>query len=579
MLPRIPGGTKSVKGPISSRTLGPHDPEVVRQIFWIDGWINVLDSTRITGRFVRDWRESGVIVTLRHCFDFSGKKAACTPNVSVEGRSSTIRGQTSHLPSDGIVMSDLSKCQARLTFSGGTLLLTGLSSPMIRRHPELMAMGAAWDQRESAWRFDALHHQAVQSLLQQQHIPVEDAVLEETPIQWPCDQMPELREEQTQAVRAWAVHGQGVIVMPTGTGKTEVALAIMAQTSVSTLVVAPVRDLMYQWHRRILTRLGYDAGVIGDNVFRVRPVSVTTYDSAYLHMDRLGNRFALVIFDECHHLPGPQRRDAARMSAARYRLGLTATPQRSDGLQRDLSWLIGPTVYELPLSAAAGRTLADYDVVRIPVYLSPDEQARYNRYSDIVRRYVNQQRQENPEFTWKDLCAQTATTPAARSAMKAFRARQAIEDRATEKLRVVEDLFRLHVGEPCLIFAGSNSMAREVSRRFLVPCLLNHCGKKERLEILEGLADGTYPALVANQVLDEGVDLPAVKVAMVIGGTSSSRQAKQRLGRILRRQGERRARLYEIVCVDTRDEKRSRVRRRSDAYARTKHRRKSDRDS
>ncbi len=474
-------------------------------------------------------------------------------------------------------MSDSPTNQPRLTFSGGTLLLTGVSQAMVRRQPEWMAMGATWDHRESAWRCDALYHQAVKTLLKHLPIAVQDAVLEETPIVWPCDRMPELRDEQTRAVQAWAVQGQGVIVMPTGTGKTEVALAIMAQTAVSTLVVAPVRDLMYQWHRRILERLGYDAGVIGDNVFRVRPVSVTTYDSAYLHMDRLGNRFALVIFDECHHLPGPQRRDAARMSAARYRLGLTATPQRSDGRHTDLPWLIGPTVYDLPLSAATGKTLADYDVIRIPVYLSPDEQARYNRYSDVVRRYVHQQRRENPQFTWKELCAQTATTPAARSAMKAFRARQAIEDRATEKLRVVEDLFRLHVGEPCLIFAGSNAMARQVSRRFLVPCLLNHCGKKERLEVLEGLANGTYPALVANQVLDEGVDLPAVKVAMVIGGSSSSRQAKQRLGRILRRQGDRRARLYEIVCVDTREEKRSRDRRRSDAYARTKHRRKPDR--
>ncbi len=473
-------------------------------------------------------------------------------------------------------MSDSPTCQARLTFSGGTLLLTGVSQTMIRRQPELLATGAAWDHREAAWRFDALHHQAVKKLLQHLPIPVQDAVLEEASIHWPRDRMPELRDEQTQAVRSWAVEGRGVIVMPTGTGKTEVALAIMARTSVSTLVVAPVRDLMYQWHRRILARLGYDAGVIGDNVFRVRPVSVTTYDSAYLHMDRLGNRFALVIFDECHHLPGPQRRDAARMSAARYRLGLTATPQRSDGRHEDLPWLIGPTVYELPLSAAAGRTLADYDVVRIPVYLSHDEQARYNQYSDVVRRYVNQQRKDNPEFSWKELCAQTATTPAARAAMKAFRARQAIEDRAAEKLRIIEDLFRLHAGDPCLIFAGSNAMAREVSRRFLIPCLLNHCGKKERIDVLEGLADGTYPALVANQVLDEGVDLPEVKVAMVIGGTSSSRQAKQRLGRILRRQGERRARLYEIVCVDTRDEKRSRVRRRSDAYSRTKHRRKPD---
>ena len=89
--------------------------------------------------------------------------------------------------------------------------------------------------------------------------------------------------------------------MPTGTGKTEVALHLLNQTNCSALIVAPVRDLMYQWHRRILLALGYDAGVIGDNTFNIRPVSVTTYDSAAIHAAKLGDRFKLVIFDECHH--------------------------------------------------------------------------------------------------------------------------------------------------------------------------------------------------------------------------------------------------------------------------------------
>jgi superfamily II DNA or RNA helicase len=361
--------------------------------------------------------------------------------------------------------------------------------------------------------------------------------------------------------------------MPTGTGKTEVALRIMADTALSTLVVVPVRDLMYQWHRRVLEGLGYDAGIIGDNVYRVRPVSVTTYDSACIHMETLGDRFALLVFDECHHLPGALRRDAARMSAAPFRLGLTATPERSDGRHADLDWLIGPVVFSMPLSQVKGRSLADYEVVRIPVHLSPEEQDRYDRLSAQVRSYVAEQRRSDPTFSWQDLCAETARTPEARRAMKAYHAKKAIEDRAEEKLRVLEDLFRLHAGEPCIVFAGSNAMARDVSQRFLIPCLLNHCGKKERLEVLRGLESGTYRALVANQVLDEGVDLPEVKVAIVIGGTSSSRQAKQRLGRVLRKSGNARAVLYEIVCTDTKEEHRSRRRRTSDAYRDTRHRR------
>ena len=361
--------------------------------------------------------------------------------------------------------------------------------------------------------------------------------------------------------------------MPTGTGKTEVALAAMERIATSTLVVAPVRDLMYQWHRRILDRLGYDAGVIGDSVFRVRPVSVTTYDSACIHMERLGNRFGMIVFDECHHLPGPIRRDAALMSAAPYRLGLTATLERSDGREADLATLIGPTVYTMPISEAKGNTLADYQIVRIPVQLSPAEQHRHDRLARVVQRYVSERRKDDPEYGWDDLCAESGHAPKAREAMKAYQMKKAIEERAEEKFRVLEDLFRLHAGEPCLAFVGSNAMARDISRRFLIPCLLSHCGKKERLDVLQGLEDGTYPALVANRVLDEGVDLPEVKVAIVLGGTGSSRQAKQRLGRVLRKTGNARAVLYEVVSAGTKEEQRSRTRRQSDAYENVRHRR------
>ncbi len=360
--------------------------------------------------------------------------------------------------------------------------------------------------------------------------------------------------------------------MPTGTGKTEVALAIMAKLRTATLVVAPVRDLMYQWHRRILAAFHYDAGILGDGLSNVKAVTVTTYDSAYLHMDRLGSLFGLLVFDEEHHLPGRCYREAALMSTACLRLGLTATPERSDGLHRDLDWLIGPVVYELPFQKAEGRSLATFELVRIPVALSEKEQTTYDQCSRAIRLFMRSRRDLQPGYTWEDLCRESGNDPQARHAQRAFYLKRAIENRATEKLRVLEDLFRLHHGQPTLVFAGSNEMAIEVSRRFLVPTILSHTRKKERLAVLEGFAKGQFQVLVANRVLDEGIDVPAAKVAIVIGGQSSTRQAKQRLGRILRKSGTVKATLYEVVCEDTREVIRSRARRQSDAYQRTVHR-------
>ena len=452
----------------------------------------------------------------------------------------------------------------RITFDAGTLTLERISRDDLTR--VFGPVPWVWDPRAGLWRCDAMEYARALELARQAGLAVEDEVPHWPAVAWGRLRIHTLRPEQQQALAAWRLTRRGLVVMPTGTGKTEVALAAMAEASLATLVVAPVRDLMYQWHRRIAAGLEYDAGIIGDSLFRVRPVSVTTYDSACIHMERLGNQFGLIVFDECHHLPGEVRRDAARMSAAPLRLGLTATPERSDGRHADLGQLIGPVVYEMPLAQARGQTLAEYDVVRIPVNLSPEERLRYDELSRVVRSYLIQRRKDNPSYGWQDLCAETSKTPEARLAIRAYFAKMSIEDRAEEKLRVLEDLFRLHAGQACLVFAGSNAMARDVSRRFLIPCLLNHCGKKERLEVLQGLSDGTYPALVANQVLDEGVDLPEVKVAVVIGGTASSRQAKQRLGRVLRKRGGARAVLYEIVCTDTNEEKRSRLRRDSDAY-------------
>jgi len=392
-------------------------------------------------------------------------------------------------------------------------------------------------------------------------------------IQWPADNVADLRPDQTEAVDAWTALRKGQIIAPTGTGKTVVALEIMRQTGVPTLVVAPVRDLMYQWQRRIASALGYEAGIIGDHTHDLRPVTCTTYASAAIHGAALGDQFRLVIYDEVHHLPGETYAESALFSAAPWRLGLTATPERADGRHERLDDLVGPVCFRQSISEVRGTVIADYDVERISVYLPDALQAEYDRLGGVIRRYFYDRRRRDPGFDMRRLCACSVADPDARAAMRAWWRRREIENSCPEKLRVVEDLFLLHRGEPTIVFTGSNAMALDVSLRFLIPPLLSHCGRGERAEILERFADGRYPAIVANRVIDEGVDLPCAKVGIVLGGQGSIRQATQRLGRVLRKQNERRAILYEIVCADTAEVQRSRKRRSSDAYAGKRHRR------
>jgi superfamily II DNA or RNA helicase len=109
-------------------------------------------------------------------------------------------------------------------------------------------------------------------------------------------------------------------------------------------------------------------------------------------------------------------------------------------------------------------------------------------------------------------------------------------------------------------------MALEVSTRFLIPAITAHSDKHERNRVLDGFAAGRIKALAACQVLNEGWDAPAVKVGVVLGGEQGVREAVQRLGRLLRKSGDRAARLYEVVLQETADVARARRRARTDAY-------------
>ena len=447
-----------------------------------------------------------------------------------------------------------------LSFDRGSLRL---DAPRTARVPPCLA----WDERVGTWRTEALNHARLREEAAVYRLPLADQA--ERFFDCPAlrSALPPLRPDQEAAVLAWERAGRrGVIVKPTGTGKTEIALSIIARSRVSALVVAPLRDLMYQWQRRIRQGLGFDAGVLGDGRREVWPITVTTYDSAWIHMKEMGNRYRLVVFDEAHHLPGLTLHESALDCLAPMRLGLTATPERADGRERMLDDLIGPVVFREDIAAAKGKTLSDYSLVRVPIYLGAAEQEEFDRLSRRIRNYLAERRREEPEFEWTDLTRRSRTNPEAREVLRAYRRKLALVHRSQEKLRVVEDILRLHPGEQCVIFTASNRMALDVSARFLIPALTSHSDKRERNAVLDAFARGSILALAACEVLNEGWDAPALKVGVVLGGEKGVKEAVQRIGRLLRRSGDRAARLYEVVIQETPDLARARRRGRTGAY-------------
>ena len=380
----------------------------------------------------------------------------------------------------------------------------------------------------------------------------------------------EPRPYQAEAMTAWrARQCRGVVVLPTGAGKTWVACLAIDDRRRSTLVVAPTLDLVRQWYDVLRTTFGVPVGVIGGGEYDVRSLTVSTYDSAHLHMEHLGDRFGLVVFDECHHLPGPAYAVAARACVAPFRLGLTATPERADGRHSDLDDLVGPIIYRKDIVdlSSDGGYLAPYDTVRLTVELGPDDRRAHDEARGIYRDFVarNGIRMSSPTG-WSDFVIRAARSEDGRRAMAAYRRQRDIAFAAPAKLDYVGLLLDRHREDRTLLFTQDNATAYEISRRFLVPIITHETRVRERSEIIAGLADGGYGAIVTSKVLNEGVDIPDAAVAIVVSGSASVREHVQRLGRVLRAREGKRALLYELVTAGTTETSTSARRRDHSAY-------------
>lgn len=450
-----------------------------------------------------------------------------------------------------------------LRFAAGTLELSG-----VERDAQGVPPSFAWDPRAASFRAPAIEYARALDALREALPDLVDEARADEPLASGAMVHREPRPFQSEALDAWTTAGRrGVVVLPTGTGKTHVATMAIDAVRRSALVVAPTLDLVAQWHGLLTATFGGPVGIIGGGEFDLRPLTVTTYDSAYLHMERLGARFGLVVFDECHHLPGDAYGLAARLALAPCRLGLTATPERTDGRDGELDELVGPVVYRRDIGDLAGEWLADYEVVRVSVDLSPEERAEHDAERKLYLSFVARSgvRFSSPRG-FADFIMRASRSTEGRRALSAYHRQRHLAFAARSKLAYVEHLLARHARDRAILFTQDNATAYEVSRRFLVPIITHHTKVKERIDVLAGLRDGTYGAVVTSKVLNEGVDVPDANVAIVLSGSGSVREHVQRLGRILRKQGDKRAVLYEIVAEKTAETQTSERRREHDAY-------------
>jgi superfamily II DNA or RNA helicase len=371
-----------------------------------------------------------------------------------------------------------------------------------------------------------------------------------------------LRPYQEEALAAWRNAGErGIVALPTGAGKTRVAIAAILACGVPAVVLCPTRVLLAAWASELAAALGERIGIVGDGECTIERVTVMTFESAYRRLDSLGDRFGLLVVDEVHHFASGARTEALEACAAPARLGLSATAPAagSDGAHR-LAALVGPVVKEVPISALTGTHLAELSVVRLPVELDEEERARYERLSaafvDLRRHFFRRAW----GGTYEQMLRVIGSTADGRAALRDYTAAVQIACFPRAKAALISALLQRHRTDRTIIFTARVEDAYQVAERELVAVITAEVGPRERERILAKFKDGRLRAVASARVLNEGVNVPDARVAIVVSGTLGAREHVQRMGRVLRPAPGKCALVYELVTQATVEERMARSR-------------------
>lgn len=329
-----------------------------------------------------------------------------------------------------------------------------------------------------------------------------------------------LREYQAAAVGRLAKVTQGIVVVPCGGGKSRLGMGAMAQLRTPTLVLVHTLDLADQWREDLQQALGVTAGLIGGGRVRPAPITVALVQSLATwnraELDRFLAGFGFVILDEAHHVSSRMFRAVVDRCPARYRLGLTATPDREDGLSSLLTYYLGARLLEVP-----HQQLLDSGVLA----------------SARIR------------------CLETAFTYPYNDATDYAPMLDALVTNEERNQQVVDAVVaEAEAGHVCLVLSGrvehcERLAARLDARGVRAAALTAAIRRVDRKRLLAAARAGEVSVLVATSLADEGLDLPRLgRVFLAFPGRARA-GTTQRLGRLMRPHADK----GEAVLVDVVD--------------------------
>jgi superfamily II DNA or RNA helicase len=329
-----------------------------------------------------------------------------------------------------------------------------------------------------------------------------------TPPERPFSFKGELTHAQERAVAELARHDMGVLVAPTGAGKTVMACALISARATPTLVLVHTKPLAEQWRQRLGDLLGLQKREIGQlgagRKRRSRIVDLVTLQSLSRQEDlaEVFDGYGLVIVDECHHLPAVTFERSVRTATNRHWVGLTATPRRRDGLEGILHMQLGPVRHAMTEDAAT-TVLTRRDLVVHETMTDPDAPEAAPVQTILGRVADDEERN-------KQICADVADAHRRGRNVLVF----------TDRTKHIESL-RVELA----------------SRHGLAPAVLKGgIGTKLNTAVIDSLRTSSQPILLlaTGAYLGEGFDLPALDTLFLTFPISGRSRVVQYVGRVTR---------------------------------------------
>lgn len=381
---------------------------------------------------------------------------------------------------------------------------------------------------------------------------------------------------QAEALAAWSAAGRrGVVEAVTGTGKTRVGIAAATYELASrgqVLVLVPTVELQSQWVEQLTSRLpesiapGRLGAGAGDTLL-THDIVVAVVNTAREVDVRPIRRGGLLVADECHRYASAVNHLALdeRFSA---RLGLSATYERDDGAHLALlDPYFGGTCFSLGYKRAVeDEVTAHFSVVLAGVRLEPDERCRYDELSKemaVVRARLLDGFGLPPEPFDAFLRAVNQLAESGESgASLARRYKTAMLERRrllAETPAKTDMLARLapamRSASRTIVFTQSIAASEwscavlraEGLRAGVIHSVLS---RAERRDVLGRFAAGEIDVISAPRILDEGIDVPAADLAVLVGASRSRRQMVQRMGRVLRRKPDGRSARFVVLYAE-----------------------------